>query len=133
MPKNAQSEELTRLIKEGLKPSEIAKILNIKSHTVHNRIHYLRTKGQLKQVPAVRKAATETVAANGVPDATITLAVKADDVIEIKLRNPDLQGTLLVSKYGVAYKRPNQKLKPETALPFETLAKILETELFSGK
>ncbi len=50
---------------------------------------------------------------------------------EVKVRNGDgnLLGTLWITKKGLAYKRPNQKLIPERVLSWENIDKLMQLGL----
>lgn len=123
--------KIEELLEQGVGPSEIAKTLGIESYKVHNAKYAWK---KAKNVAAYAKLKT-TAAPTGeiTPNACIAITVDPEHVVALKLRNPDLQGTLYVSKNGVAYSKPNAKLKPTEFMSFELLAKLVESGVFNTR
>ncbi len=129
-PPNPNRDKILELSKSGVSAPQIAKTLGVEAKKVYATIHYWRRKNA-----AIRQAklTTRPVTAGEItPHACIAITVDPEHIVALKLRNPDLQGTLYVSKNGVAYSKPNAKLKPTEFLSFEQLSKLVDSGLFAG-
>lgn len=118
------------MLEKGVAPIEISRAMGIPAHTVHNvKYAWVKRKNQVAFAQAKAKAVPEAVTA----DACLAITVDPEHVVSLKLRNPDYQGTLYVSKHGVAYSKPNAKLKPTEFLSFDMLAKLVESGVFTTR
>lgn len=120
------------MLEENISPVEISKSLGCQNYHVHNvKYHWNKTRNRVEFAKAKAKPVAGGDAVT--PDACLAITVDPEHVVSLKLRNPDLQGTLYVSKHGVAYSKPNAKLKPTEFLSFDMLAKLVESGVFTAR
>lgn len=123
---NPVKPRVIEMIRQGKKAVEIAKECGTSTSYVYQVSHGLRTAAKATIAPKTRPVPTGEIT----PNACIALTIDADHVVSLKVRNPTFQGTLYVSQHGVAYSRPNAKLKPTDYLGFDQLARLVDSGLF---